>query len=71
MKHRSHGQKIFSQLELFLTGLYSTDLHCILNHLRYYSSDKLEVYDLLMSLVTCGDQLFAYYHWLKSESLFQ
>lgn len=60
MKHYSHGQETFSQLELFLTGFYLIGLHRILNCLQYYSSDKLKVYDLFMSLVTSGDQLFAY-----------
>jgi len=54
MKYHSHGQETFSQLELFLTGLCLIGLHCILNCLWYYSSDKLKVYDLLMSLVACG-----------------
>lgn len=68
MKRHSHSQETFSQLDLYLTGLYLIGLHCILNCLWYYSSDKLKAYDLV-SLATCGDQLFAYYHRLKSESL--
>lgn len=50
-----------SLLALFPTDLFSIGWHCTSNCLWYCSSDKLNVYDLLVSSYTHGHRWFAYY----------
>lgn len=60
MKYYCCGQTC-SLLGLFLIDLYSIRWHCTSNCLWYCSSDKPNVYDLLVSSYTHGHWWFAYY----------